>query len=192
MRTNYSVVNVATGEVLATSPTLPFSPAPPGRPLGRLATFTEVGQEADGYRLVERVISNDKPSAYHRFRGETVKFDGQKCVVEYTYEAPSLAEIQARRITEIKMAAGTRILTAFPEYKQSNMLATAVELQNVWRRSGGWTPEQQALADVLDARWSWVSQVRSHSNALEAEVLALETVDAVIAWAEHDWPGDAP
>ena len=73
------------------------------------------------------------------------------------------------------------------------MLAASVILQDTWRRNGVWTEEEQAQADALNAAWDWIKSVRAHSNALEAEVGALDFA-GLETWQQHDWPvnPDAP
>lgn len=68
----------------------------------------------------------------------------------------------------VKSEARRRILAAFPDWKQANMTARGVELQDIWRRKGNWTVQEQAEADALQAAWDWIKSVRAASDAIEA------------------------
>lgn len=107
--------------------------------------------------------------------------------------AKPLAQITPVLIAAIKAHAGSLIEERYPGFKQLNMLASGVKLQDIYRTAGTWTTQQQASADTLDAAWAWVKSVRDHSNALEAEVLALDFA-GLETWEQHDWPvnPDAP
>lgn len=200
---SYAVVDVSTGEVLAVSNRLPFSPSPPGKPKGRLASFSAVGQEAEGYRLVNRVIVDERPSGYHSLGDATTQWNGTEIVVTQRYVAPSLDSVRAARIAEIKAKASDLILSAYPSWKQVNMIARQGELLRIenglMRNESGEVLEARAMTQgetaelaYISAVWGWIKSVRSHSDALEAEVAACETVQATIAWQGHDWPEDAP
>lgn len=69
---------------------------------------------------------------------------------------------------DVKAEARRRILAVFPDWKQANMTARGVELQDIWRRTGSWTEQEQAEADALQAAWAWIKAVRSASDVLEA------------------------
>jgi hypothetical protein len=69
---------------------------------------------------------------------------------------------------DIKAEARSRILTVFPDWRQANMTARGVELQDIWRRKGTWTQQEQAEADALQAAWDWIKSVRAASDTIEA------------------------
>jgi hypothetical protein len=185
--TKFALVNVENGTEYLVTNRLPWSPPPPNKPMGRLATFTEVGQEVDGLRVVERV-ETERQNRYQISIGSTSTWDGQKITVTHQWGYHPLDQLKARRVSEIKDAASNIILERFPSYKQANMTARSVELQDIWRLSGVWTAEEQVEADAIKAAWAWVKAVRAHSNALEAEVMALSTADAVANWPMSGWP----
>ena len=68
---------------------------------------------------------------------------------------------------DVKAEAGRRIVARYPEWKQRNMTARAVELLHI-QASQPWTPEEQAEADALQAAWAWIASVRAASDVLEA------------------------
>lgn len=71
---------------------------------------------------------------------------------------PAMLQEEARR----------RILARYPDWMQQNMTARGVELQDMWRRNGSWTMEEEAEATALQAAWDWIKAVRAASNAMEA------------------------
>lgn len=182
----YSLIDKSGNEV-AHARDLPWNPPPPGRPKGRLATFTEVGQEADGFRVVERWETVPVHEYQLSGAGKTT-YDGKNIVIDRQWTYPSLDEVKRLRIKEIKAGAAAAILERFPDWKQANMTARAVELQDLWRRNGGWTPGEKAEADALNAAWDWIKSVRAYSDDLEREVMALTTVDDVCRWYIPGWP----
>lgn len=79
-----------------------------------------------------------------------------------------LARTRVVPVADIKAEASRRILARYPEWKQINMIARGVELQNQWRSAGKWTEEEAAEAAKLSAAWNWVKRVRAASDALES------------------------
>lgn len=69
---------------------------------------------------------------------------------------------------DVKDECRRRILAAYPEWKQTNMTARGVELQDVWRRVGSWTTGEQSEADALASAWGWIKAVRAASDVIEA------------------------
>lgn len=67
----------------------------------------------------------------------------------------------------VKQEARRRIITRFPDWKQTNMVARGVELQNLFRLNGAWTAQELGEAAALDAAWAWVKSVRTASDAIE-------------------------
>ena len=76
------------------------------------------------------------------------------------------------RKAEIKMEARRRILLVFPDWKQTNMVARGVELQDAWRQNGEWTAGEIAEAAALQTAWDWIKSVRAASDALELSLPA--------------------
>jgi predicted house-cleaning NTP pyrophosphatase (Maf/HAM1 superfamily) len=89
---------------------------------------------------------------------------------------------KAHAVAGVKAEAGKRILARYPQYKQANMTARAVELAADNQKTG---PEWTAIR----AAWDWVKAVRAESNRIEAAVMAADTVAAVdAAVAGAAWP----
>lgn len=194
----YSLVDSQNAEV-ATSRSLPWSPPPPGNPRGRLATFTAVGQTVDGYTVVER-WETERENEYQYSAGQTISWDGTKMVVDKQWTYPSLASMKAERIEGIKLEARNRILAVLPEWKQANITARQGELHRIEvglmrDDQGGLVPQrsltQEEIAELaaIANAWAFVKATRVHSDALEAQVAALTTVEEVVGWTAAGWPG---
>lgn len=76
-------------------------------------------------------------------------------------------EAQRQLIIDIKTEAQRRILERYPQWKQSNMMARAMDMVRIG--SANWSEAEQSEAAALDVAWAWIKQVRDVSNALEAE-----------------------
>lgn len=83
----------------------------------------------------------------------------------------------------VKEEASRRILDRFPLWKQNNMLARAIELQDIIRSAGEWTEEESSEADQLRSAWAWIKAVRDSSDKLEDE----DPFGTVISDDSH-WP----
>jgi len=84
-------------------------------------------------------------------------------IVVHPYDVPLVEQKAA-----VKAECRARILARYPEWKQTNIIARSVELQDIWRTAGGWTKAEAAEADAIKSIWAWVKSVRSASDALEA------------------------
>ena len=104
-------------------------------------------------------------------------FDGTRFAAP---AAPSAGERAERRVAAIKADARRRILDRYPDWRQANMTARGVELQDLWRRHGEWTDAEAAEAAALQAAWDWIKTVRRHSDALEADAGA----DLAAGWPD--------
>lgn len=93
-------------------------------------------------------------------------------------DANELADFD--RIQAIKLAARIHILAVFPEWKQANMIARAVDLVD---RGDARSASEDTELSALRAAWAWVETVRTESNIAE---VAGTPADAVTFTA---WPG---
>jgi hypothetical protein len=93
-------------------------------------------------------------------------------------EAETLEEKRARRIIEIKAKASQVILMSFPEWKQRNMTARAIELTHM-STLAPLTPAYQDELDDLISKWQWVKSIRDASNVAEAAVMVSTDPDSV-------------
>jgi hypothetical protein len=85
----------------------------------------------------------------------------------------------------VKDEARRRIIAAFPDWKQTNMVARGVELQDVWRRTGSWTTDEQVEADALQAAWDWIKSIRDASDVIEALDPIPADFDADARWPAY-------
>lgn len=98
---------------------------------------------------------------------------------EIAAAAPPAA--QAAKRLAIKTTARQIILSRYPEWRQANLTARAVELVSLGETSG---PEWQQMQAI----WGWIKAVRARSDLLEADVAACTTVEAVEGIVIGGWP----
>ena len=94
------------------------------------------------------------------------KWNGSAVVA---YAAPFNAEQCANAI---KAIAGQVIISIAPEYKQRNMLAAALRIENK-QRLGTSTAEEDDTADAIITLWNRVEAIRAKSDELETQYIAL-------------------
>lgn len=188
----YALIDGANTEVASTK-SLPWSPPPPGKPKGRIATFTAVGQEVDGYRVVEK-WETEADHVYQVRGSEALSWDGQKIVATVAWLDRPLADVVARRVSQIKQIAQGRIIALVGAndlqsclIKQLNANMRANEL-NDKQINGTLTQDEEAEAAALRNLATAIKAIRAHSNTLEADVAALGTVAEVAAWTDSGWP----
>lgn len=134
----------------------------------------------DGGPIARPVVENVVPA----FRPELAQLKTSIVVEPSRVVIDNRADpfpIEVQRLA-IKTEARRRILARLPDWKQANMTARGVELQDIWRRNGAWTPEEQREADALNATWSWIKAVRDASNAIEALDAVPDDFDADKRW----------
>ena len=95
--------------------------------------------------------------------------------------AAALPAAQAAKRLAIKQAARQIILARYPEWRQANLTARAVELVSLNETSG---PEWQQMQSI----WAWIKDVRARSDLLEADVAGCTTVEAVEGIVIGGWP----
>lgn len=86
---------------------------------------------------------------------------------KYTRRVDGVRRPEAEQIALVREEARRRILARYQDWKQTNMVARGVELQDVRRLAGSWTPEEEAESNALAAAWAWVKSVRAASNLIE-------------------------
>lgn len=124
------------------------------------ATFTDELLELCGYIAVP-----DKPQP--SIGNDIVEWN-DTAWIERPYTQQEKDEIKFNKINGIKEEARRRILKVYPEWKQANMTARAVELQDIWRINQSWSVDEQYDSDALKAAWAWIKNIRHKSNLLEA------------------------
>jgi hypothetical protein len=104
--------------------------------------------------------------------------------------AETLAGVIAVKVLEVKAEANRRIIAIMPDWKQRNSLARAAELSRKEAKNTA-TPEEVAELDQLETTWAGIKLIRAASDAIEAEVAALVTIEAVEQYATANnllWP----
>lgn len=145
------------------------------------------GMSAEGLAELGVSVAQEgvKPDAraYEFSEGQIV--DG---VVTYTRTPRPIEPLKNDMRSGIKIAARALILARYPDWKQANMTARAVEL--TLKRAGGeqWSDAEATEAAGLQAAWDWIKAVRAHSDVLEQAVAALRDNEAVLAFEPAGWP----
>lgn len=78
----------------------------------------------------------------------------------------TLGELRQELIQQVKDDAYQIIISRYPTWKQSNMLARWLELQRI----ASPTIADQAEIDSYLAIWNWIKGIRSQSNVFEQEI----------------------
>ncbi len=90
-------------------------------------------------------------------------------------EEPYLAlKAQVDAPAQIKALTHRIILELAPEWKQRNMLAKALQIENLQRNNES-TPEQDAEVDLILVAWGKIERIRAKSDELEATYIARAT-----------------
>lgn len=131
--------------------------------------------------LFIRPVQEEAPPSYNPSLASlqtTTTVEPSRVVISYSVVSrPLVNQKQA-----VKDEAGRRILARYPEWKQANMTARAVELQDIWRQVGSWTGTEQAEADAITEAWAWVKSIRQRSNEIEALTPIPDDYDSDARW----------
>jgi hypothetical protein len=95
--------------------------------------------------------------------------------------AAALPAAKAAKTQQIKAAARARILARYPEWRQANLTARAVELVSLGQTTGPEWGQMQAI-------WNWIKATRARSDLLESDVDNCTTVEAVEQLTIGGWP----
>ena len=89
----------------------------------------------------------------------------------------SISEIKNSLIEKIKMQAGRRIISTYPDYKQRNLSGAVSLIQNkellaLKAGSGNYTPTEEEMTSLRAAKAckDFVDAIRAKSNELEASL----------------------
>jgi len=128
--------------------------------------FNEADIPAHKRSLWLPVIENDPPefdSHSQYVLGPIQRIDVDAVYFEYFIHNRSANEMKQK----VKDEAGRRITNIFPTWKQINMIARGVELQNI-RLQREWTTEESQEAAQLQQAWDTIKLIRNRSNILES------------------------
>lgn len=95
-------------------------------------------------------------------------------------------------VAAIKAKARDVIVARYPEWKQANMTARAVEITRVMAGGAGLSQSEADELQALESAWTWIKSVRAASDGHEAAVMALAAADDFPAIVGYDlgvgWP----
>ena len=121
--------------------------------------------DTDGGLLVRPFV--DAPAPEHEPTLETVT----NSLVVGAEQVTRVWEIKRRpieaQVAAVRNESGRRIYTPFPQWRQANYTARAVELVKTQVMGGLLTEQETAELAQLQAAWDWIKAVREASNALE-------------------------
>jgi hypothetical protein len=78
-------------------------------------------------------------------------------------------------IDDVRLEAQRRIYARYPQWKQANMTARAVELLR--KGEAKWSADDVAESTALDAAWTWIASIRAKSD----DLIALRPIPADFA-----------
>jgi hypothetical protein len=95
--------------------------------------------------------------------------------------AAALPAAKAAKKQQIKAATRAHILARYPEWRQANLTARAVELVSLGQTTGPEWGQMQAI-------WNWIKATRARSDLLESDVDNCTTAEAVEQLTIGGWP----
>ncbi len=101
--------------------------------------------------------------------------------IRFATDAEVVAAAKAAKTQQIKAAARAQILARYPEWRQANLTARAVELVSLGQTTGPEWGQMQAI-------WDWIKATRARSDLLESDVDNCTTVEAVEQLVIGGWP----
>lgn len=115
--------------------------------------------KAQLWRVVEDIVPSYNPF-YQIIFGPEVVIEEDKVRYVYTIEDKDPVELKYL----VKAEAQNRILSKYPQWKQSNLLISKIELL----AKATLTQEEQAALDDINSQLQEIEKLRGCSNALEA------------------------
>lgn len=109
-----------------------------------------------------------------------LEWEGSGSTITYVVEPTRVRAVRSQpppNAVDVKTEAQRRIYELYPQWKQANMTARAVELLQKGQQN--WTMEEQAEAAALNDSWAWIKHIRQKSNKIEQ-------LDPIPADYQHD------
>lgn len=95
-------------------------------------------------------------------------------------------------VAAVKAKARDVIVARYPDWKQANMTARAVELTRIMAGGGALSPTESAELAALETAWAWIKSVRAASDAHEVALMELAQADDFAGIVGYDiaagWP----
>lgn len=101
--------------------------------------------------------------------GEILRVPGGEIPDEATLTAALASAVDAERVAAIKAEANRRILAAYPEWKQRNFTARALELIELRDSGQALTGDEQSELSAIKSVWVNVKALRTYSDQLESD-----------------------
>jgi len=118
------------------------------------------------WHLIENGVSVQKQST-RGDAGTWVNSDDPDVTVGFLYEGGEFsAPVMVVSAYDVKMEANRRILAICPEWRQRNLTAQAVILQDKGREN--WTNDELAAWNAGETLWGSIAAIRAKSDEIEA------------------------
>ncbi len=148
--------------------------------MDNLSSVPKHKTRSDGGLFIRPVVRENMPQDRAELNTIVEIITVEKDRVHIAYSVSK--RVKTDVIGYVKNEARNRILARFPEWKQTNMVARGVDLQDIWRRNGLWTSQEQAEADALMQAWDWIKAVRAASDTIEGMETVPDDYDANDRW----------
>ena len=149
--------------------------------ISNLNVLSDARLKALGWLPVLEVKPDYDPRIQSR-SGPALTVEADQVTAVWTVAERPLDEVKSALIRQVKQEAGATILAAYPDWKQRNMIARAVELTRL-ARSVTLNSDEVAEEIALQAAWDWIVDIRTVSDAKEAAIQAATTHAAALAAA---------
>lgn len=126
---------------------------------------------------VQEVIDRRTVILTEAYRGSSAKGIAYQIDKINIADDAKLDRAKAEKIKAIKREANRKIIKVAPPWKQRNLLARGLELQN--KTPAAWTAEEIAESEAIKAVWTAITAIRTNSDDLESQVETAATIAAV-------------
>lgn len=144
-------------------------------------------------KAVSPALADMIAAAGHSLRlHDNVPVADDEAAVQAIIDGFSGADAAVPVLALIKTRAREVIVARYPDWKQANMTARAVELTRVMAGGRELSPSESAELAALETAWAWIKSVRTASDTHEAALMALAAEDDFAGVVGYDsgagWP----
>jgi hypothetical protein len=145
---------------------------------------------AHGYWLAEEYSGGSAQWVLHRKDNQAPTAEDYAAAQAIIDGYDQAGALRAAKIITVKQSAQDRIYAIVPDWKQANLTARALELQNNRAVNGLLTEEEQTELDGIQAIWDRIKALRERSNELEAYLAGVTSTESLAAFDVNaqDWP----